>query len=480
MRPNIFIVLLLLCVVALTGACVDSSDGSTNVGSIEWKGCGDGWQCATLEVPIDRTDSRGPTVSLAIERLPASNEAERIGPLFVNTGGPLPVLPSIRGVASSLSADVRAVFDIVAFDPRGLGASDEVECNFDIDDLFADVDYSPDDDAEFDALVAANEAFAAACAASPSADLLGHLDIATIATDMDDIRAAMGDSQLSYLGFSWGTYLGLAYAEQFPVQVRAMVLDGVIDPAASPREALEGQAVGFEESLDAFFEWCKGNRSCEFHPNDPRAAFYSLLASIDADPIPVGSQSLGPSEFDLAIASMLYTGQDGFPILAAQLAAAERGNANGLYQLYRGYVGAGGDPSAYQGFLALACGDVPVGMNAEELRTFATELSAEAPMFGATTAFLALTCAVWAAEGTTVAHEVTAPDAPPILVVGTTGDPATPYSQAVDVAKTLKSGVLVTFKGTRHTAYGASSCVDEIVNEYLLTLAVPVSGVECS
>jgi len=480
MRHNFFKVLLLLLVVTLVGACMGSSDDDRTHGGLTWRDCGDGLQCATLDAPVDRLDPDGPTVSVAIQRFPARDAGRRIGPLFVNTGGPLPVLPHFRSVAAGFPSELRDVFDIVAFDPRGLGRSDAIDCGFDVNDLFANVDYSPDSESEFDRVLAVSTSFAEACAASESSDLLGHIDIRSIATDMDDIRAAMGDDQLSYLGFSWGTYLGAVYAEHFPERVRAMVLDGVVDPAAHPRDAIASQALGFEASLNEFFEWCDDNsRGCTYHPEDPHGAFIELMERIDAQPIAAGGHDVGPSEFDLAVASLLYLGRDGYPNLAAALGAAERGDATQLHQLYQEYIASDGSAESYQGFLAFACGDVPLGMTVDELRAFSSELGAQAEVFGSSTALMMLPCTVWPVQGSTVAEPLRASGAPPILVVGTTGDPATPYEQAVAVAEALDSAVLVTYEGERHTAYGVSTCVNAIVDAYLLELTVPASDTRC-
>lgn len=466
--------------VALVG-CGGRSDSSGT--ALQWKRCADGWECTMLRVPVDYREPGGPTVALAVTRHRATEPAQRIGPLFVNPGGPGESAVSFaQSSLSVLPSPVRERFDIVAFDPRGVGKSAPINCNANVDDLFRGLDISPDTAQERQALEAASDRFARACASGPSATLLGHVDTATIARDMDSVRVALGAPQLSYVGFSWGTYLGAWYAELFPRTVRAMVLDGAVDPARTTEQSVNEQAEGFDASLRAFLADCAAASSCAFsNGGDPAGAFNRLAAAIDRQPVPAGDEVVGPSEFEIAVAAYLYGGRAAWPALATALTRAQAGDASQLRQAYAEYVGLqpSGDNGSYESYVALTCGDVPRVGDVSAYEAAAQRAAAAAPVFGPSTAYLGLPCATWPVDGPNPPRALRAAGAPPIVVIGTAGDPATPLDWATALASELESGVLVTSNGTSHTAIGRSDCVDRAVEGYLISLTVP-KGLACT
>lgn len=448
----------------------------------QWSDCGEGWQCRAVTVPVDPAHP-GPSIDLAVVRLPAARRTERIGPLFVNPGGPgESAVAFARSFAATLAPEIRDRFDIVAFDPRGVGASGPIDCDTAVDSLFAGVDLAPEPGTQQRRLEDANRAFADACARGPSAALLGHVDTPTIARDMDAVRAALGAETLSYLGFSWGTYLGAWYAELFPTRVRAMVLDGAVDPAVPVDRAVIQQSESFDRSLAMFLFNCARRSTCAFHAGEnPSAAYDALVARVAADPLRTDRGEVGPSEFDIAVGSYLYGGQRAWDSLASALLAAEKGDGRALRAAYDAYVGdtGSGDDGSYESYLALTCGDTPPVGDAAAYADLARRAASTAPHFGASTVNLGLVCAYWPVKGTNAPRPLRAAGAPPILVVGSEGDPATPIEWARGLAAQLESGVLVTSDGSEHTAYGSSACVEAAVNDYLVDLTVP-HGLVCT
>jgi pimeloyl-ACP methyl ester carboxylesterase len=300
---------------------------------------------------------------------------------------------------------------------------------------------------------------------------------------MDRIREAVGDEQLTYVGFSYGTYLGALYADFFPDKVRALALDGAVDPELSSLEVNLEQAAGFERSLNAFLDFCASDRECAFYNSgDPGGAYDALVAQIDAQPLEADGRRLGPNEFDLGVAQSLYSGEFGWDALAQALAAAAEGDPAELLILADEYTGRR-DDGTYEGLLepfwAIGCIDgEPIGEPAD-YPGLEDRFRAAAPRFGITFLYSALVCSLWPVDAIESPNPLDAPDAAPILVVGTRGDPATPYQWAESLAEVLSSGVLLTAEGEQHTAYLTNFCVTEAVNAYLMDLEVPDEGTVC-
>ncbi len=487
-----FVAIALLAAVSVPVALVGSSDtagaGETAPAArLSWKDCGGGTvQCARLPVPLDDTVLDGPTISLALARVPARDPQRRIGSLLVNPGGPgAPARDFAASIASSLPAEIQDRFDIVGVDPRGVGGSDGVDCTDDLDPYYA-LDWTPQTDAERAALEAGARKIVDACVAADG-DILPYLGTDRAARDMDLVRAALGDDKLTYVGFSYGTYLGAQYAAQFPDRVRALVLDGAVDPALDAEAVQIQQAVAFEHSLDLFLADCAKDSSCAFHHDgDPAKAYDALRARIDASPIAApdagDGRELNTTLFDIGVTELLYSGEDSWSTLASALAAADDGNGSDLVadaDAYTGRTSDGQYDDLQEAFFAVGCIDGPDVGGVAGLRAIEDAAAKAAPRLGRSVVNNSLACAFWPVPSQPPAA-LHAPTSPPLLVLGTRNDPATPLSWAKGLTRELESAVLVTVGGARHTAFASGNrCVDTAVVRYLVDDVVPKRGKRC-
>jgi pimeloyl-ACP methyl ester carboxylesterase len=444
-------------------------DEAFAVAPIDWEPCGSRRECGTLEVPVDHDDPDGATVELAVIRRPATG-SDRIGSLVMNPGG-----PGGSGVdyvsASPLDPTLNEYFDIVGWDPRGVGASEPISCNRSVDAMRR-LDWDPDDDGEQADLDAAAEAIADDCA-DEYGDRLAEVATDDTVSDLDLLRQALGDDQLTYLGFSYGTSIGLQYAERHPDRVRALVLDGVVDPNQDLEELLTGQAVAFEQTLDEAFAACVDAGTCA---EDPAETYERVRAAVEAQPLPVaGGEPLGPTDLAYAALSSAYAEERAQSFVAA-LQAADRGDARALRQLADAYFAS----TDYSEYAAVVCTDNPHPESAEDYRAMTERMAEAAPRFGAAVASEMLPCAFWGSPVTGEPGPIRAEGAAPILVVGNTGDAATPYESAVQVADDLDSSVLLTYEGSGHTSFNSSECVAEAVRFYVVDLVLPEVGTTCT
>jgi pimeloyl-ACP methyl ester carboxylesterase len=452
-----------------------------------WAGCGGSFECTTIEVPLDYDQPAGQTIELALVRLPAGDPERRIGSLLVNPGGPgASGQDYARAARSAFTDEVRAAYDIVGFDPRGVGESTPVDCVSDTAlDAFIAADGSPDDAAEEQQLVADSQAFAAGCG-QRSGDLLAHVGTRDAARDMDVIRAVVGDTEMHYFGASYGTFLGATYAELFPANVGRLVLDGAVDPTLEPAELSRGQLGGFETELSAFLTDCVDGAGCPVGPTveAARAQVEQLLADVDAEPLPSASgRDVTQSLALLGIVYPLYDSR-GWPALQIALDRALDGDGSVLLELADLYTDRSSDGSyasnQNEANYAVNCVDRADSSTVDDFRADADELAQESPSFGAYLAWSNLPCTVWPVPASGTAGPLTAAGAAPILVVGTTRDPATPYAWAQALADQLESGRLLTFDGDGHTAYTrGSSCIDDAVDAYLVAGTLPAEGTVC-
>jgi pimeloyl-ACP methyl ester carboxylesterase len=438
-----------------------------------WKSCdvGPRTQCATLQVPLDWSRPDGTQIDLALGRVRATGS--RIGSVVVNPGGPggsgLDLLSD-----QVFSPEVSRRFDVVSWDPRGVGDSTPVTCGRATVGPFLASDPDPDTPEEQATLERLAAGVARDCAATDAA-LLPHIGTADVARDLEAIRRALGDRPLDYVGFSYGTEIGQQYAAFFPKRIRTMVLDGVVDPELGFTEFLLGQVEGFDRSFEANVQGCRRAGRGECGVSDLGAAYDQVRARVEQTPLRAGgAHRVGPAELEVAATYVAYS-SDGWQDLGPALASALDGDGSDLWDLAQGYYDLGG----YGVYAGVVCLDSPPPADPAAWKVFADRARQISPRFGGSVANELLPCATWPVRSTSTAAPVTAPGAPPILVIGNTGDPATPYDNAVAVAKHLESGVLVTVDIDGHTAYGADDCVTRIVDRYLVDLDVPADGTRC-
>jgi pimeloyl-ACP methyl ester carboxylesterase len=444
------------------------------------------FQCGSTTVPVSYDDPSGGTLQLFLVKATLAGQTGRIGSLMVNPGGPgQSASDAAIQSALTLPTDVLNRFDVVGVDPRGVGlSSPAVQCISDEqkDQVFA-ADPRATDAASLDTDFGRVDAVAEGCTKKYKA-ALGAFNTMDTARDMDLVRQSLGDEKLTYLGYSYGTTLGSTYAELFPDRVRAMVLDGAVDPEATRKDSAETQAQAFEAAFDAFAQNCTGLiGGCPVGGN-PRGFVTDLLNQAAAAPIPSSrpgeTRQATPGLILNGIRSALYQ-PTAWPQLAQALANASKGDAAGILTLADTYTGRNDDGSysnVVDANLAVNCADTDEEFTREQVSTLATEWNSSYPLFGADAALSLYTCTPWDAPRTPL-PERDAEGSAPILVVGTQGDPVTPLPGAVDMAEDLSSGVLLTWQGNGHTAYPKTDCVTAAVNAYLIDLTVPTDGLTC-
>ena len=456
-------------------------------GTLRWRACGGSFECSTMRVPLDDANPTGAQVDIAVIRLPARDQSRRIGSLVVNPGGPGGSgVDFVASGADSLPAELRDRFDIVGFDPRGTGRSDPVHCKADMN-AYYQLDFSPDDDAERAKLVSGLQAFVDACTRNEGSRLPFLSTDATV-RDLDALRAALGDDKLTFLGYSYGSYLGAKYAQAYPDHVRALVLDGAVDPSLDSKQQQVEQAAGFEGVLNGFLKWCAAHSSCDFHRDGkPARALDGLLARVDREGVAVPdtrpARTLSPTEFDLGIASALYEGRGGFTFLASALDAADRGDGRAIADLADSYTERNRDGSygnIEDAFLATGCSDGPPVGTVNDVWAIEAAAAQAAPRLGRSIVDNSIACALWPVQGAPAAP-VHAPTAPTIVVVGTKKDPATPFAWARSLTDQLGNAVLIAAPGEQHTAFGLGiRCVDDAVVRYFVDDVAPRGGVDCT
>jgi pimeloyl-ACP methyl ester carboxylesterase len=436
-----------------------------------------------VAVPLDYGNPGGPQIGIAVQRRPARDPAHRIGSLVLNPGGPGDSgIDNMAKQLRILTAGLQNRFDIVEFDPRGVERSSPVHCQASVSPgtFPTQVDPVPQTDAARQKLDESNRQYASDCV-KYSGNVLPYVGTDNVARDLDRIREVVGDPQLTFMGQSYGTYLGLVYADLFPTRVRALALDGVIDPSLSIWDFVLAQGQAFDASLNAFGAWCASTSSCPWRPgtSDTAQAFLALVESARQHPLAgSGSRKVGPGEVYIGALGTLYA-RSSWPTLGRALASASQGNGASLLQLSDQYL-AHGSANAADVNAAVNCLDHPAPRDLSLYPQAAADAGKKAPVFGPLFTWGTMGCAVWPAPPTRTAHAIAAPGAPPILVVGTTGDPATPYAWAQAVAQQLQHGVFLGRQGQEHVAYFYSSCVRGAIERYLVSLAPPANGTVCS
>jgi pimeloyl-ACP methyl ester carboxylesterase len=460
-----------------------------------WRDCGaPGFQCATVRAPLDYAHPASGEVRLAVARAKATGPGSRLGSLLVNPGGPGgSAVDYLQGYAAlGYPARVRARYDMVAVDPRGVARSEPVAC---LDgpgmDRYTSTDFTPDEDSEAESLVGAFKTFAESCGGR-SAKLLRHVSTVETARDMDVVRAVLGDEKLHYVGASYGTFLGATYAGLFPSRVGRLVLDGAMDPSLSARRLNLDQTAGFETAFQAFARDCVRRSDCPLGGRGATPArvgreLKAFFEKLDATPLKADGDGRKVTESlaTMGVIAAMYD-EGAWPQLREALDAARRHrDGTQLLALSDSYYERdpdGGYTNLMFANAAVNCLDLPGAFaSPEEVRESLPAFEKASPVFGETMAWSALNCAYWPVAPTGEARRIEAKGAAPILVVGTTRDPATPYVWAKALADQLSSGRLLTHDGDGHTAYGrGSDCVDAAVDAYLLRGTVPEEGKRCA
>jgi pimeloyl-ACP methyl ester carboxylesterase len=450
-----------------------------------WTPCEGSFECAGLEVPVDYADPEGETIEIALLRVPASGK--RVGSLVVNPGG-----PGAPGTDYAASADrvfrrpLLEHFDVVGFDPRGTGDSSPVDCLTDaqMDDYLA-ADPDPDDPQEAAAFARDVRALGRGCVRR-TGDLVNHVTTVEAARDMDVLRAALGERSLTYFGASYGTKLGATYAELFPRRVGRFVLDGAVDVSLDNRELTLGQARGFETALSAYVQDCLDTSDSCFlgsTVDEGLGTIRDLLDQVDREPLPTSTdRRLRVGNAFYGVVTPLYN-RDYWYILSGALKQAIDGDGSALLQLADLYSSRGPDgytDNSAEAIFAINCLDDSSSIPFSQVEQEYDDFAAASPTFGRVFAWSLTGCRGLQAESTVEAPEIRAEGAAPIVVIGTTRDPATPYAWAEGLADQLESGVLLSRDGDGHTGYNSGNeCVDRAVESYLVEGAVPDDGTEC-
>jgi pimeloyl-ACP methyl ester carboxylesterase len=491
-------------VMLLVAGCSKVIDGHAIIGAprpgtpVTWKACeaasSDGTdipagaECGMLSVPVDYSKPDGDVAQLAMIRFKATGD--KIGSLILNPGGPGESgVEAAASIVGTLPESVRKRFDVVGFDPRGVGSSTPaVWCNSDADNdrLRADpqVDYSPAGVAHIES---ETKDFVQRCVDKMGKDFLANVGTASVAKDLDAIRIALGDQKLTYLGYSYGTRIGSAYAEAYPQNVRAMILDGAVDPNADPIESDIRQAAAFQTAFNDYAADCAKSPTCPLGTDPAKAVdvYKSLVDPLVEHPAKT-KDPRGLSYSDSVVGTILpLYSPNLWRHLTQALTELKKGDGNtmlALADLYMGRDEKGHYNNSTDVRVAVNCVDEPPvtdrAKTVEEDRR--TREVAPFMSYGQFTGNAPLsTCAFWPVPPTSTPHQLKIDGLPPTLVVSTTDDPATPYQAGVDLAKQL-GGALLTFDGTQHTVvFQGNACVDDIAAKYLVDVAVPPPGAKC-
>ncbi|GAA2405831.1 alpha/beta hydrolase [Actinomadura vinacea] len=455
---------------------------------LSWSDCGGGFQCAKANVPIDYTKPGSGQMRVSLIRLPAENKSRRIGSLFTNPGGPgASGVDFIRQAGRSFGKDLRERFDIIGFDPRGVGSSDPVRC---VDgrrlDQYFSTDSSPDDQSELDTLVAQSKGFAAGCK-DKSAARLPYVGTLNAARDMDVLRAAVGDEKLTYYGASYGTYLGAFYAEQFPKKVRALTLDGAVDPKESSTQTLVEQAKGFETALRAFAADCAKRPDCPLGKSEDAVIdrISTFLEQVDKTPLGNSrdSRKVTESWATMGLATALYL-KEYWTVLRQAFSQALNQKDGTLFITLADQMVERKSDGSYsnqsEANMAVNCVDKANPTDVTAYGKAVDQARKSAPRFGAFVVWGGLPCVYWPVQSKQQPKRIAAKGAAPILVIGTIRDPATPYKWAKSLASQLDSGVLLSLDGDGHTAYlQGNACITRATDSYLVTTKPPKDGTVC-
>jgi pimeloyl-ACP methyl ester carboxylesterase len=458
------------------GACQPYATDTKSKGLFEREGI----QCARLQVPLDYANPDAGTISVGLLRRPAADQGHRVGALVVNPGGP-GGSGMVHVANMQPNNPVSKRFDVVGFDPRGVGASvPRVQC---LTDAERDAQRLRPKGETADAVETENRFFVEKCAERSGIDLLRNVGTRDVVRDVDVLRGALGEKKLTYLGYSYGTRIGTLYAEMYPRNVRAMVLDGAVDVDGDKVAASARQAQGFEEAFQRFAGWC-AQRDCPIGKDTAVAEskFRQMIEPLKKAPMPVGERKLSYSDANTAIIQAMYSDRLWETALKG-LQELKQNKGATLLQLADQYLGRAQDGSysrIQDAFVAIRCVDEPPVKDRAELESNRRRLLEILGNDTVPTDETALgPCAFWPAPHTSEPHPPKVQGLPQVLVISTTGDPATPYQSGVDLSRALGARLL-TYNGNQHTAFLTGiGCVDGVGTNYLMDLRLPETDAVC-
>jgi pimeloyl-ACP methyl ester carboxylesterase len=484
----------MMIVIGFTAACSLNSPPAAHTspsiptpGLVKWSDCGKGFQCGSVVVPLDYSHPGTGTIAIAVNRKPATDVPHRIGSVLLNPGGPgASGVKYVRDVASTMS-NLNRSFDLVGFDPRGVGQSAPVRClDGPQEDAYNALDGVLDDPQEKQEAIAADKSFVSGCQLR-SSHVLPFVDTVNAAKDLELLRIALGDAKLTYLGFSYGSFLGETYAHLYPTHIRAMALDGVVNPNMDPNDMLYDQVVGFEQNLQAFLADCRARRTatppCTYaKTGDPGTKLVNLMDQLDSTPIAVGKRQLTRALAVTGVLGSLY--DPGFwPYLDQALTQTDRGGGTVLLALADFYLARNADgtyDNESDASWAVNCLDRSVPTEISTYDALGPKFAKASALFGPSYQYSNLVCAYWPIKATGKAQPLNAPGSPPILLVGGEVDPATPYAWALAVNQQISGSVLVKRIGYGHVSYNKSVCAKQLEDDYLIDLKLPATGTVCS
>ena len=480
-----------------------SSDGATGTAGSSEETDTATFSCAVITVPLDYANPKGETISIAVKKRAATGGHSQ-GALFINPGGPGDSGVSFAERAgNALSPDLLSAYDIIGFDPRGVGSSTAITCSSDDDSSSSPAEPSATGTPSAGSTPSAGTAsggesyeewaestrqsfqeLSKQCGSNTEpAALLDHVDTVSAARDLDILRALAGQEKLNYLGFSYGTYLASVYAETFPGNTGRIVLDGAIDPSLSLAEQGLGQAKGFEQALRTYVAYCQSSSGCPLSGGTDAGVqqIRDLITSANSTPLATGDPKRTVTGADIvtALSEYLYTTEQNWPPLTKALDQAINHRDGSAFAASEEQDSSSKDDGG-GAFQAVTCLDYPVEGDTTTWAAQYEQAKREAPIFADSAVGMDLVCSVWGHNGTRKPAQIHARGAAPILVVGTTGDPATPYAWSKSLAEQLDSGQLLTWEGNGHTAYGGdASCVNDAVDAYLISGTMPKKGLTC-
>ncbi|RKR76370.1 alpha/beta hydrolase [Frondihabitans australicus] len=470
--------------------------------AIDWQHCSGQYYCGAIEAPLDWSSTSSKSIRIAlIEHRPKTGEAKQS--IVVNPGGPGGSGVNFVGssVLNAVDKTIASKYNVVGFDPRGVGYSSAVKCydaaNTDTY-LYGILPGAIGSKTWLAAQTKAQKKYGEACKTN-TGDLLAHVDTTSSARDMDLIRADLGASKLNYIGYSYGSYLGTIYAGLYPGKVGRFVFDGADDPWYGDASGISDdqtvqQAVGFEDDLKSWMKACLagsakavGSGSCPFTATSVTAGMddvQAMLAKVQKSPLDNSDgRKLGSATLATAIFSAMYDTSE-WPALTKAFAGVQAGDPKAAFALADAYNDRTSSGKYYDNtsdaFLAITCLDDGGDSLSDQKKEF-DALKKKAPVLGVYESYGAITCNEWPEKAVAAPAPVTAKGSGPILILGNTGDPATPYAGAKALAKQLDNGHLLTYVGEGHTIYGQGvSCIDTRVDSYLETGKTPAAGIRCT